>query len=59
MEWNNYSYEIVNLLLGKNIFLGIIIPMRMTNLIDTGIAIPLKNEWNNYFLWNGIDFSKK
>jgi hypothetical protein len=59
MEWNDYSYEIVNPLLGRDIFLGIIIPMRMTNLIDTGIAIPLKNEWNNYFLWNGIDFSKK
>jgi hypothetical protein len=48
MEWNSYSYEIVNPLFGRNIFLGKVIPKRITNLIYTGIAIPLKNEWNSY-----------
>jgi hypothetical protein len=31
----------------------------MTNPIHTRITIPLKNEWNSYSLWNGMDFSKK
>jgi hypothetical protein len=65
MEWNDYSYGIVNPLFGRDIFLGIVIslgiviPMGMTNLIHTGITIPLKNEWNSYSLWNGMDFSQK
>jgi hypothetical protein len=48
MEWNSYSYEIVNPLFGMDIFLGKVIPKGMTNPIHTGIAIPLKNEWNSY-----------
>ena len=59
IKWNGYSYRIVNHLFGKGIFLGIVIPMGMTNPIHKGITIPLKNEWNNYSLWNGIDFPKK
>jgi hypothetical protein len=50
MEWNDYSYGIVNPLFGRGILLGIVIPMGMTNLIHTRIAIPLKNEWNSYSL---------
>ena len=58
MKWNDYSYGIVNPLSVRGIFLGIVISIGMTNPIQTKIAIPLKNEWNSYSLWNGMDFSK-
>jgi hypothetical protein len=45
--------------MGWGLFLGIVIPLGMTNLIHTRIAIPLKTEWNSYLLGNGIDFSEK
>jgi hypothetical protein len=38
----NYSYGIVNPLFDRDIFLGIVILMRMTNFIHTRIAIPPK-----------------
>jgi hypothetical protein len=59
MKWNNYFYGIINPLFGRDIFLEIVIPMEIANLIHIGIVIPLKNEWNSYYLWNGIDFPKK
>jgi hypothetical protein len=48
MKWNSYSYKIVNPLFGRGIFLGKVTPKEMTNLINIGIAILLKNEWNSY-----------
>jgi hypothetical protein len=59
MKWNDYSYGIVNHLFGMGIFLGIVIYIGITNLIHTGITIPLRNEWNNYSLWYGMNFTKK
>jgi hypothetical protein len=59
MKWNNYFYGIVNPLFGMGIFLGIVILIGITNPIHTGITIPLKNEWNNYSLWYGMNFTKK
>ena len=44
MEWNDYSYGIVNHLLGRSIFLEIVIPMGMSNPIHKEIVIPLKKE---------------
>jgi hypothetical protein len=41
-----------------SIFLGTVILMGMINPIYIGIVIPLKNEWNSYFLWNEINFPK-
>jgi hypothetical protein len=48
MKWNSYSYKIVNPLFGRGIFLGKVTPKEMTNLINIGITILLKNEWNSY-----------
>jgi hypothetical protein len=48
LEWNGYSYGIVILLFGKGIFLGIVIPIGITNPLHTRIAIPLKNERNSH-----------
>ena len=58
IKWNDYSIRIVNPLFGRGIFLEIVILMGMTNHIHTRITIPLKNEWNSYSLWNGMDLQK-
>jgi len=54
MEWLFLWNEIAILLFGMSLFhIGIAIPLRK------GIPIPLKNERNNYFNGNRLDFSEK
>jgi hypothetical protein len=40
LEWNDHSYEIVITLFGRDLFLGIVIPI----LLRRRIHIPVKNE---------------
>jgi hypothetical protein len=42
LKWNDYFYEITIILFGKCPFLLIVIIMRITNPLHTGIAIHLK-----------------
>jgi hypothetical protein len=54
MEWLFLWNEIAILLFGMSLFhIGIAIPLRKV------IPIPLKNERNNYFNGNRLDFSEK
>jgi hypothetical protein len=53
-----YSYGIVILLLGKGLFLEIVISMGIINTLHREIAITLNNERNNYSLRNEIHFLK-
>jgi hypothetical protein len=48
LEWNDYSIGIVILMFGRDLFLGIVIPIGIHILLRRGIDIPLKNERNSY-----------
>ena len=48
LEWNDYSHEMIILLFGNGLFLRIVIPIRITNPLHTGIVMPLKNKRNSY-----------
>jgi hypothetical protein len=50
LEWNGYSYGIVILLFGMDLFIGIIIPIGIPIHLRRGIPIALKNERNSYSL---------
>jgi hypothetical protein len=42
MEWNDYSYGIVILMFGRDLFIGIVIPIGMHIPLRREIPIPLK-----------------
>jgi hypothetical protein len=44
---------------GRNLFFGIVIPIRIPIPLQRGIHIPLKNERNNYSNGNRLDFPEK
>jgi hypothetical protein len=51
LEWNNYYYVIVITLFVKGLFLGIVILVRITNLLQTGIVIHLKAQYNPIYIY--------
>jgi hypothetical protein len=55
MELNDYSYGIVIPLFGKNLFIGIVIPIVILIPLRRGIYIHFKNERNTYFFLTGIE----
>jgi hypothetical protein len=59
LEWNDYSIGIVILMFGRDLFLGIVIPIGIHILLRRGIDIPLKNERNSYSNGNRIYLPKK
>jgi hypothetical protein len=43
-EWNDYSYGIVILIFGRDLFFGIVIPIEISILLRRGIPVPIKKK---------------